>query len=72
MNGGDPSVIAQNIIAWIGSSAGGKFFLLALLLTCMFAAFHVTSWRAPVMVLIFGGIAWGASFALTSWMGWAV
>jgi hypothetical protein len=71
MNGGDPGAIATAIINWYGSGAGGRFLLLALLLTCVFAAFHVTSWRTPTLTLIFGGLAWGASYALKTWMGWA-
>jgi hypothetical protein len=72
MNGGDPGQIAEQIITWYGSGAGGRFFFLALLLTSAFAAFHVTSWRTPTLTLIFGGVAWGASFALRSWMGWSL
>ncbi len=70
--GGDPSIIAQNIIAWYGSGAGGRFFLVALLIITALAAFHILSPRAPVMVLLMGGLSWGAAFALRSWMGWAV
>lgn len=72
MTGGDIGIVAQNIITWFGSGAGGRFFLLALLVTCVFAALHVTSWRTPTLTLIFGGLAWMAAYALRTWVGWSM
>ena len=70
--GGDLSQVAQNIITWLGSGAAGRFFLLGIIVTSIFAALHLTSWRTPLLTMILSGIAWMASYALSSWIGWSV
>lgn len=70
--GGDLSQVAQNVITWLGSGAAGRFLLLANIVACIMAACHLTSWRTPFHTLVLSGLAWMASYAVSTWIGWSV
>jgi hypothetical protein len=70
--GGDLSQVAQNVITWLGSGAAGRFLLLANIVACILAACHLTSWRTPFHTLVLSGLAWMASYAVSTWIGWSV
>lgn len=69
--GSDLGTIAQNIITYFGGAAGGYMLAAALIVVGILAAAHVIPPRMFWVSMCLGILAWSASYAVRTTLGWA-
>lgn len=72
MQGHSPIQIATAILNYVGGAGGGALLALALVLTGIFAAFHVCSGERVKQTAMYGGLAWGGVYIVSTILGWTV
>lgn len=72
MQGESPIAIAVAIMGFLGGGGGGALLACAIMLTGLFAAFHVCSGERVKQTAMYGSLAWAAAFIVGSVLGWSV
>lgn len=72
MLGQDPTLVAKNIIDYLGSANGGYIVAAAVLLTFLLSMMHICERGRIITVLFLGSCAWGTAFILSKLLGISV